>query len=47
MRSLLDLCEGLERALGTQVGMRWWEQVSIDMAGSLEAAEAAKEGDEG
>ena len=32
-RSLLDLCEGLERAPGAQVGMRWWEQVIIDMAG--------------
>ena len=25
MRSLLDLCEELERALGDQLEMRWWE----------------------
>ena len=30
-RSLLDLCEGLERAPGVRVGMRWWEQVGIDL----------------
>ena len=23
-RSLLDLCEGSERAPGAQVGIRWW-----------------------
>ena len=23
-RSLLDLCEGSERAQGARVGMRWW-----------------------
>ena len=27
-QSLLDLCEGLERALGEQTGMCWWEQVN-------------------
>ena len=27
MRSLLDRCEGLERAPGEQVGIKWWEQV--------------------
>ena len=46
-RSLLDLREGLERAPGALVGMRWWEQVGIDLAGAREAAAAAKEGDEG
>ena len=46
-RSLLDLCEGLERASGAQVGMRWWEQVEIYLTGAREAAAAAKEGDEG
>ena len=47
MQSLLDLYEGLERVPGAQVGMRWWEQVVIDLAGAQEAAAAAKEGNEG
>ena len=42
--SLLYLCEGLERPLGAQVGMRWWEQVIIDMAGSQEAAAVERRG---
>ena len=33
-RSLLDLCEGPERALGAQVGMQWWEQVGLDLTGA-------------
>ena len=37
-RSLLDLCEGSERAPGVRVGMRWREQVGIELSGSLEAA---------
>ena len=47
-RSMLDLCEGLERDPGARVGMRWWEQEEIDLAGSREAASemAAKEGGE-
>ena len=45
MRSLLDLCEGLERAPGARLGMRWWEQVVIDLAGEREAAVATEEGD--
>ena len=28
-RSLLDLCEGSERAPGARVGMQWWEQEGI------------------
>ena len=31
--SLIDLCEGLERALGERVGIRWWEQEGINMTG--------------
>ena len=46
-RSLLDLCEGSERAPGEQVGMRWWQQVGIDLEGDRESAAATAEGDEG
>ena len=45
-RSLLELFEGLDWAPGVQAGMRWWEQVGNDLAGSQEAAEVAKKGDE-
>ena len=31
--SLMNLCEGTERTPGAQVGMRWWEQVNIDLVG--------------
>ena len=44
-RSLLDLCEGSERALGARVGMRWWEQAGFNLVGAREAAEAAAERD--
>ena len=36
-QSLLDLCEGSERALGARLGMRWWEQAVINLEGSREA----------
>ena len=36
---------GLERAMGVRVGMWWWEQVGIDLAGGQEAAAAISEGD--
>ena len=42
-RSLLDLCEGSERDPGAWVGMRWWEQAGIDLAGAQEAAAAVAE----
>ena len=42
-RSLLDLCEGSERAPGAQVSMRWWEQEVIYMAGVQEAESAVEE----
>ena len=42
-RSLLDLCEGSERAPGAGVGMRWWEQEGIDLAGAREAEVAVEE----
>ena len=42
-RSLLDLCEGSERAPGVRVGMRWWEQAEIDLAGAREAEKAVEE----
>ena len=38
-RSLLELCEGLERAPWAQVGLRWCEHVVIDLAGAREAGE--------
>ena len=33
-RSLIDLCEGSERAPGERLGMQWWEQAGVNMAGS-------------
>ena len=45
-RSLLDLCAGSERALGEQMGVCWWEQAEINLAGAREVkaiAEAAVE----
>ena len=46
-RSLLDLCDGLERAPGAQVGMWWWYQAGLDLAGVRVPAAATAEGDEG
>ena len=40
MRSLLDLCEGLERAPGARVMMRWWEEEVIYLEGGREVAVA-------
>ena len=42
-RSLLDLFEGSERAPGAWVGMQWWDQVVINMAGARETVVAAAE----
>ena len=42
-QSLLDLCEGLERAPGEQVGMRWWEQEGIALERAREATAAVVE----
>ena len=44
-RSLLDLCEVTERAQGARVGMKWWEQVGINMSRARDMA-AAEEADE-
>ena len=44
---MLDLCEGLERATVTQLGMRWQEQVGIDLSRTREAAAATAERDGG
>ena len=33
--------------LGSQVGMRWWEQAGINLVGAREAAVAAEERDGG
>ena len=35
---LLDLCKAAERNQGEQVGIRWWEQVLIDLTGASETA---------
>ena len=32
---------------GARVGMRWWEQVGIDLMGGWEAASVTEEGDGG
>ena len=42
----MDLCEATKRTPGARVGMRWWEQASIDLAGARETATAAAEADE-
>ena len=42
-QSLLDLCYWSYRAIGGRVGMRWWEQAGINLAGSSEAAAVAAE----
>ena len=46
-RSLLDLCGGSERELGSQVGMWWWKHAGINLEGEREAVEAASERAEG
>ena len=45
-RSLLDMCEGSERAPGLRVGMRWWEQAGINLVGARKVAEVEKYGAE-
>ena len=42
----MDLCEAVERNLGARVGMRWWEQEGIGLAGARGMAEAAAEVEE-
>ena len=42
----LDFCYAEERKQGTRVGMRWWEQEIIDLAGARKTVEAAEEVDE-
>ena len=42
-RSIMDLCEAAERKQGAQVGMRWWQQARIDLAGVNETLEAEAE----
>ena len=44
IQSLLDLCEGAEWALRLRVGMWWWDQAGINMAGAREAESAEEEG---
>ena len=46
-RSVLDLCEGPERAPEVWVWIRWWEQAGINLEGTREEAVAAVERDGG
>ena len=46
-QSLLEIFEGSERVPGAQVGMRWWEQVELDIVGTREVAASTAEGDGG
>ena len=41
---LIDLCEGEERALMVQVGMRWWDKAGINTAGARKVAVAEEDG---
>ena len=43
MISLLDLCEGMKRTPGAQVGMGWREQAETNLAGAREKASEAEE----
>ena len=43
-RSILDLCEGSERAPGARIGMRWWENVGIDLVGGRKRQRQHKKG---
>ena len=45
-RSILDLCEGTERAPGAWVGIRWWDQADINLAGTRENMAASLEVEE-
>ena len=45
-RSILDLCESTERKQQVWVGMWWWEQMGIDLAGARYTAAAAAEAEE-
>ena len=42
MRPILDLCEAEERIWGEKVGMRWWEQVGLELEGARETASEAE-----
>ena len=39
--SLLELCKGLQRALGALVGIWWWEQVVIGLEGGIGSGSGA------
>ena len=41
-RSLLDMSEGSERAPGVRLGMQWWEQAGINLAGARKVEEVEK-----
>ena len=44
-RQILDLCEAEERRQEAHVGMRWWEQVVLDLARARDVVAAAAEAD--
>ena len=39
-KSLLDLCEGSERAPGERLGIQWRDKAGINLAGERESATA-------
>ena len=43
----MDLCKAVERERGARVGMRWWEQTGIDLAGARETAVEAEADEDG
>ena len=45
-RPILDLCKAAERKRGTWVGIRWWEQEGLELAGERETTAAAAEVDD-
>ena len=42
---LLDVCEETKSTPGERVGVMWWEQAAIDLAGARETVTAAEEAD--
>ena len=44
---LMDLCKATERKQGAQVGMQYWEQAGIDLAGYSETSATAAQADKG
>ena len=41
-RPILELCETAERKQGARLGVQWWEQAGIDLAGERETSAAGR-----